>query len=926
MKKELHLLTRWRKAQRVFLLLLCAAFTLPSIAQTYTISYQLRDSYGDGWNGNSIQIKIASTGTTVQTLTIQNGSSASGEVTLNYDVEYNFVWIKGSYASECSFTITGPNNDVIANYATGANFNNNYVFATYYLPTPNPFVAPTDLAVSDITTNSAKASWIGNNDAQRYNLRYHKVVTQQGFFEDVEGDVSSWTIYDGNNDDNNWSTINMTSAGLDAHSGDIVFISQSYSSNSGNYNPNDWLISPQFNLNGTLSFWVKGIAIYPDNYSVYISTTDNQITSFQPLAQNLSTPSTESSDNWSVWQKIEIDLSAYNGQQGYIAFRHHDTDGYYLLLDDISVADVSIGDWIPISPATSPQEITGLEPGTEYEVQVQAVYTDGTSDWTNSVNFITLSADAVPTNLTVTDVTDCTATANWDGAQDSYNLRYRKVALLNNISESFENGIPEGWTTIDYDGDNYGWSKQQFTPSCISSASYINNVGALNPDNWLITPRLNLGGQLSFVAWGQDADDFAEVFKVYVSTTGKAVADFVELSQDITTTHNQTTYSFDLSQYAGQEGYIAIRHYNCTNMYWLDVTDFVYNNGDNIIPEWVTINDVTSPYVIKGLDPETDYEVQVQGIYDGGTTNWTESEYFTTLEAVSRPMTLAELVANGEVGIRYTISEPLLAVYSVDNKLWLKDDNKFANPASPAEGDQNYEIEEIGNPHANQAEYDQSNWIEVQLPEGVDASIFNGHMINSEAITGVLGDKTNPVMTGVTLTEGDIDDNSTDTGYEYNYYCTANFVGPQNGTIAGETYHFFFMTPKPQECAKVVWAQYDATHNKMVMPDAGNAHGFDGAVDVDLSLNNGTAPVDGTVYNFIAVIRTTESKDGGYKVYPLNISEAVITAVNDITSKTVAGVKYYNLAGIESDRPFEGVNIIVTTYTDGTTSATKVMK
>lgn len=50
------------------------------------------------------------------------------------------------------------------------------------------------------------------------------------------------------------------------------------------------------------------------------------------------------------------------------------------------------------------------------------------------------------------------------------------------------------------------------------------------------------------------------------------------------------------------------------------------------------------------------------------------------------------------------------------------------------------------------------------------------------------------------------------------------------------------------------------------------------------------------------------------------------TAVSDINGKTVAGVKYVNLAGIESNKPFDGVNIVVTTYADGTKSAVKVIK
>lgn len=45
-----------------------------------------------------------------------------------------------------------------------------------------------------------------------------------------------------------------------------------------------------------------------------------------------------------------------------------------------------------------------------------------------------------------------------------------------------------------------------------------------------------------------------------------------------------------------------------------------------------------------------------------------------------------------------------------------------------------------------------------------------------------------------------------------------------------------------------------------------------------------------------------------------------------ISAKAVAGVKYYNVAGLESDRPFQGVNIEVTRYTDGSKSTRKILK
>ena len=44
-----------------------------------------------------------------------------------------------------------------------------------------------------------------------------------------------------------------------------------------------------------------------------------------------------------------------------------------------------------------------------------------------------------------------------------------------------------------------------------------------------------------------------------------------------------------------------------------------------------------------------------------------------------------------------------------------------------------------------------------------------------------------------------------------------------------------------------------------------------------------------------------------------------------VNGKTVAGVRYYNMAGQEMQQA-NGMTIVVTTYTDGTTSAVKVMK
>lgn len=63
-----------------------------------------------------------------------------------------------------------------------------------------------------------------------------------------------------------------------------------------------------------------------------------------------------------------------------------------------------------------------------------------------------------------------------------------------------------------------------------------------------------------------------------------------------------------------------------------------------------------------------------------------------------------------------------------------------------------------------------------------------------------------------------------------------------------------------------------------------------------------------------------------YILYPVAVNTNLPTGVTDVYAKTVAGVKYVNVAGMESNTPFDGVNIVVTTYTDGTQSAVKVIK
>lgn len=54
--------------------------------------------------------------------------------------------------------------------------------------------------------------------------------------------------------------------------------------------------------------------------------------------------------------------------------------------------------------------------------------------------------------------------------------------------------------------------------------------------------------------------------------------------------------------------------------------------------------------------------------------------------------------------------------------------------------------------------------------------------------------------------------------------------------------------------------------------------------------------------------------------------QTVVTGIEGIDASDVVSVKYVNLQGMSSDKPFKGVNIVVITKTDGSTKTVKVLK
>lgn len=320
---------------------------------------------------------------------------------------------------------------------------------------------------------------------------------------------------------------------------------------------------------------------------------------------------------------------------------------------------------------------------------------------------------------------------------------------------------------------------------------------------------------------------------------------------------------------------------------------------------------------------------------------------FTTIVKVAEVTTLANLAVNGAEGTAYQVNDEMVVAkkFQKNNKNYIvvKDAAQAVrNFSTPTADDKSFNIN--GN---KQQDYTQNNWMIVSLPTDLYNQVNETNTVTS--ITGSLTEKFNVAMEATNV----VFENATN-DFAPNTYCPINFMGESSvkGNNTAYTSSYYFATPKANEYANVVWAVYNSNDGAFYLPSNNgsiNVQEFKAAFKVDYSLNSVDNPTltDGEVYSFEALVKevavaTTDAKSAPRKtaydstvapstkfvVYPLDLDDKkVATGVNDVNSaKEVKGVSYFNMMGVESAQPFDGVNIMVTTYTDGTSSAAKVLR
>ena len=181
----------------------------------------------------------------------------------------------------------------------------------------------------------------------------------------------------------------------------------------------------------------------------------------------------------------------------------------------------------------------------------------------------------------------------------------------------------QGFQFIDQDGDGNNWTwvypasdgmNYHEGDGLMVSESFINNVGPLTPDNWLVTPAFS-GIQLSFWAQGQDPAYAAEYLGVFVSTDGGST--WGNEIFNCTLTGTDTQYVVNLADYAGQTIKVAIRHYNVTDMFRANVDYIEVSGGDSepSDPTPTPVDPTEPPVTPVPVTPEPGEEVLVAGYY-----------------------------------------------------------------------------------------------------------------------------------------------------------------------------------------------------------------------------------------------------------------------------------------------------------------------
>ena len=237
---------------------------------------------------------------------------------------------------------------------------NNHSSLTVEIEAYGDGAAVTRIAVNDdskLIANTAGTTytWTVNAPTTGSKAPNRAATTITWDFEE-QSDLDGWSIYDSDGDGDNWGWYDGTQyqTTWNCHSGYGVMYSQSYNPATGAaLTPDNWLISPEVTLGGSLTLWAIGQdANYAEekfSIMVYEGSSFSNTSDFVQVGATITTTGT--------WTQYSFDLSQFEGQ-GYFVIRHHGVrDKFRLLIDDVELTLPDSGETPP-----DPTDPTTLEP------------------------------------------------------------------------------------------------------------------------------------------------------------------------------------------------------------------------------------------------------------------------------------------------------------------------------------------------------------------------------------------------------------------------------------------------------------------------------------------------------------------------------------------------------------------------------------
>lgn len=153
------------------------------------------------------------------------------------------------------------------------------------------------------------------------------------------------------------------------------------------------------------------------------------------------------------------------------------------------------------------------------------------------------------------------------------------------FSDNFVGGDMTQWTTIDSDGDGNNWAPAtaaSMNGECLNSDSWTSALGALDPDNFLVTAApivfptvADLSLKFRVGTFQINGTFIADRYTVYLSATNTEAGILAGtvlyngLLSDVMTADvadgsaSFFIHEFDMSAYQGQTLYLTFRHHNC---------------------------------------------------------------------------------------------------------------------------------------------------------------------------------------------------------------------------------------------------------------------------------------------------------------------------------------------------------------------------